>query len=98
MARTTSDRLKRELEDWKRRFDTLRVRANLSAKELRARERELRKEFEPAYRSAMERLDELAKAADEHATAVRAGIGAGWRKLRATYRSVRRHQRKRASS
>lgn len=89
MRKEIADRLEKELADWRAKLDQLRVKASLGRMELRDRERELLDEFQPAYERAMHKLGELRGAAGEEVKAVRAGLEAGWKELRATYESVR---------
>ena len=89
MRKEISDRLEKELADWRARLEQLRVKASLGRMELRDREQKLLDEFQPAYESAMRKLGELRDAAGDEAKAVKAGLEAGWRELRKTYESAR---------
>lgn len=83
-------RLERELADWRRRLEELRLKANLGAKELRQREREAFDAFEPAYEAAMKKLGEAKEVAGVEAKAARAGLEAGWRELRRVWEETRK--------
>lgn len=84
-----ADRFQKELTEWRTKLDELRVRASLGKLELRDKEREWMDRFEPAFRTAMQKLSDVKDEADDRSVALRAGIEAGWKELRATYRSVR---------
>jgi hypothetical protein len=81
--------LRKELDGWRTRLEELRVKASLGKLELRDKEREAFERFEGAYETAMRKLGEARDEADDRATALRAGVEAGWKELRATYKSVR---------
>lgn len=92
MNKDVRERLERELADWKRRLEELRVKANLGAKELRQKEREVIDAFEPAYEAAMKRLGEVKDAAGAEAKAARTGLEAGWRELRRAWEEARKQK------
>jgi hypothetical protein len=94
MNKDLNDRLQKELAEWRTRLEELRVKASLGKLELRDKERELMERFEPAYKDALKRAAELKDQADDRAKAMRAGIEAGWKELRATYHAVREGQSK----
>ena len=94
MKNDLSDRLQKEMGEWRKKLDELRVKASLGKLELRDKERELMERFEPACQEALKRASELKDQADEHAVAMRAGLEAGWKELRATYTAVRDGQKK----
>jgi hypothetical protein len=96
MKNDFNDRLHKELAEWRTKLEELRVKASLGRLELRDKERELMERFEPACQTALKRAAELKDQADEHAVAMRAGLEAGWKELRATYNAVRDGQKKKA--
>lgn len=90
MQKDVREKLERELADWRRRMEELRVKAKLGAMELRQKEREVIEAFEPAYDAAMAKLGEAREAAGAEAKAARAGLEAGWRELRRAWEEARR--------
>jgi hypothetical protein len=89
MKKELADLLQKELADWKAKLEQARVKASLGKLELRDKERELTERFEPAYQDAMKKLAELKDETDDRVVALRAGLEAGWKELRSTYKSVR---------
>ena len=94
MNNDLNERLHKELAEWRTKLEELRVKASLGRLELRDKERELMERFEPACQAALKRASELKDQAGDQAGAMRAGLEAGWKQLRATYNAVREGQKK----
>ena len=89
MARSRLEDLRAELDDWRSRFDHLRVQANLGKRELRDKLDELGRELDPPYQRARKTLESLAKEGADEARTLAASLRAGWEELYRTYRERR---------
>jgi len=83
------EELRGELDHWRARYDELRLKANLGKMELRDKLGELETRFEPAYRSASQRLGKAVEEGKGEAKTLAQSLKAGWEAVRETHRELR---------
>lgn len=83
------EELSGELDSWRARYDELRLKANLGKMELRDKLTELEDRFEPAYRSASQRLGVAIEGGKDEAKTLAKSLKAGWEAVRATHKDLR---------
>jgi hypothetical protein len=83
------EELSSELDRWRARYDELRVQANLGKMELRDKLGELEERFEPAYRTASQRLGKAIEEGKGEAKTLAESLKAGWEAVRTTHRELR---------
>ncbi len=97
--KSTLNRLRSELDDWRARLDHARVQVNLGSKEARDKLHDMEKQLSPAFTKAKSRLDTLVEGGTSEARTLGKSLLAGWEELRRTHRDLaREHQLKRAEA
>ena len=94
MTNPDVEELKGELDRWRARYDELRLKANLGKMELRDKLGEMEERFEPAYRTATDRLGKAIEEGKGEARTLAESLKAGWEAVRKTHRELRETSRK----
>ena len=88
MSRLDLQKLHDEFNEWRGRFDRLRVQANLGRKELRDKLGELQQQVEPVHQRAKQRLSDITREGVEETRVLASSVSAGWEQLRRTHREL----------
>jgi hypothetical protein len=94
MAKKTGGKRKNAHTGWRSKLKRLGGKARRGRAKLRARRKALSKKLQPSLKRAKKKLAKFSRSAGEEASAMGAGLGAGFRELRKTYSAARGAQSK----
>ena len=88
MTGIDADRVQRQLDEWRTKLDTLRVKAHLFKLEYQDKPQEAQEHLEHAFAEAKAKFAEFQKASGHEASRIGASFHAAWEAFRDKYESM----------